>query len=113
MAKTSSQKNIFISVKSEFSSKEGMTNILIQIFCKVSWDIKLPPAMRRVYTSVPGEALCMWVCENLVVFCVLCAAACLENVISDLLQVLIQLSEIFGSLLQGLVSVRPSGLTES
>ena len=90
-----------------------MTNILMQIFCKVSWDIKLPPAMRRVYTSVPGEALCMWVCENLVVFCVLCAAACLENVISDLLQVLIQLSEIFGGLLQGLVSVRPSGLTES
>ena len=43
----------------------------------------------------------------------LCAAACLENVISDLLQVLIQLSEIFGGLLQGLVSVRPSGLTES
>ena len=57
MAKTSSQKNIFISVKSEFSSKEGMTNVLVQIFCKVSWDIKLPPAMRRVYTPVPGEAL--------------------------------------------------------
>ena len=90
-----------------------MTNILMQIFCKVSWDIKLPPAMRRVYTSVPGEALCMWVCENLVVFCVLCAAACLEDVGSDLLQLLVQLSEIFGGLLQGLVSVRPSGLTES
>ena len=113
MAKTSSQKNIFISVKSEFSSKEGMTNILIQIFCKVSWDIKLPPAMRRVYTSVPGEALCMWVCENLVVFCVLGAAACLEDVGRDLLQVPIQLSKVLRCFLQGLVSVRPSGLTES
>ena len=64
--------------------------------------------MRRVYTPVPGEAL--RACENRVF---LCAAACLEDVSSDLLQVPIQLSEIFGSLLQGLVSVRPSGLTES
>lgn len=97
---------------SELSSKEGMTNILVQIFCKVSWDIKLPPAMRRVYTSVPGEALCMWVCENLVVFCVLCAAACLEDVGSDLLQLLVQLSKVLRCFLQGLVSVRPSLITE-
>ena len=89
-----------------------MTNVLVQIFCKVSWDIKLPPAMRRVYTSVPGEALCMWVCENLVVFCVLGAAACLEDVGSDLLQLFVQLGEVLRCFLQGLVSVRPSLITE-
>ena len=50
--------------------------------------------------------------ENLVVFCVLCAAACLEDVGSDLLQLLVQLSKVLRCFLQGLVSVRPSLITE-
>ena len=73
---------------------------------------KASPGYETGATSVPGEALCMWVCENLVVFCVLCAAACLEDVGSDLLQLFVQLGEVLRCFLQGLVSVRPSLITE-
>ena len=40
------------------------------------------------------------------------AAACLEDVGSDLLQLFVQLGEVLRCFLQGLVSVRPSLITE-